>query len=154
MRTSVFVALLPLFIISLLPQITLGRLLGDSTDEGIDARTSYQFLAAMFGSLVIWPIAATISTAFAYFTRADIYEITGVCWPYIWGESTYMVVFACVILWILMMPLFLFIGNLSSLVWDDYVALRGFTRKLTMSKDDKEKLQSFLSKTNQQLAKL
>ena len=154
MRTSIFVALLPLFIISLLPQITLGRLLGDSTDEGIDARTSYQFLAAMFGSLVIWPIAATISTAFAYFTRADIYEITGVCWPYILGESTYMVVFACIILWILMMPLFLFIGNLSSLVWDDYVALRGFTRKLTMSKDDKEKLQSFLSKTNQQLAKL
>ena len=154
MRTSIFVALLPLFIISLLPQIILGRLLGDSTDEGIDARTSYQFLAAMFGSLVIWPIAATISTAFAYLRRADIYEITGVCWPYLLGESTYMVVFACVIFWILMMPLFLFIGNLSSLVWDDYVALRGFTRKFTMAKDDKERLYSLLLKTNQQLAKL
>ena len=65
-----------------------------------------------------------------------------------------MIVFACVIFWILMMPLFLFIGNLSSLVWDDYVALRGFTRKFTMPKDDKEKLQSLLSITKQQLAKL
>ena len=53
-----------------------------------------------------------------------------------------------------MMPLFLFIGNLSSLVWDDYVALRGFTRKFTMAKDDKERLYSLLLETNQQLAKL
>ena len=31
------------FSLSLLPQMVLGRVLGDSTDEGIDARTSYQF---------------------------------------------------------------------------------------------------------------
>ena len=62
-RSSLFLALLPIFIISLLPQMVLGRVLGDSTDEGIDARTSYQFLAAMFGSIIIWPISSTVIVA-------------------------------------------------------------------------------------------
>ncbi|MBT3476655.1 MAG: hypothetical protein HN458_01745, partial [Euryarchaeota archaeon] len=50
-RLPVLLALLPLFIYSFTPQIAMGRILGDSTDEGLDARTSYHFLAAMFGSL-------------------------------------------------------------------------------------------------------
>ncbi len=54
-------ALLPTIIIGMGLQISLGRLLGDRTDEGLDARTSYQFLAGMFGSLIMWPIMAILS---------------------------------------------------------------------------------------------
>ena len=32
-------------------QIALGRILGDKTDEGLDARTSYHMLFGMFGSM-------------------------------------------------------------------------------------------------------
>ena len=51
-RLPLLLSLLPLFIYAYTPQIAMGRILGDSTDEGLDARTSYHFLAAMFGSLM------------------------------------------------------------------------------------------------------
>ena len=53
--------LLPTIIIGMGIQISLGRFLGDRTDEGLDARTSYQFLAGMFGSLIIWPIMSILT---------------------------------------------------------------------------------------------
>ena len=56
-------ALLPFAVTSLGLQITLGRVLGDSTDEGLDARTSYQFLAAFFGSMLVWPVVAGVDGA-------------------------------------------------------------------------------------------
>ena len=51
---------LPLFIYSCGFQAFMGRKLGNKTDEGIDARSTYQFLFAMFGSLIVFPILATV----------------------------------------------------------------------------------------------
>ncbi|MDP7328965.1 MAG: 1-acyl-sn-glycerol-3-phosphate acyltransferase [Candidatus Thalassarchaeaceae archaeon] len=35
--------------------ILIGKILGDNTDEGLDARASYHFLASQLGPLIVWP---------------------------------------------------------------------------------------------------
>ena len=45
----------PITIISTGPQALLARFLGDRTDEGVDARTTYHMLAAMFSPVLFWP---------------------------------------------------------------------------------------------------
>ncbi len=48
--------------------ILMGKVLGDRTDEGLDARTTYHLLASMLGPLLIWPIPiACISCAFWFY---------------------------------------------------------------------------------------
>ena len=150
-RLGLFIALLPVFLISLLPQIILGRLLGDSTDEGIDARTSYQFLAAMFGSIIIWPISSSIIVALLYWQTGTIAEIIGSDWTEYFGTAAENIALAVVMMWLLMFPVSLFTGRLFSLVWDDYVDFRGFLRKSRMSSKDKEELFSIVAEIKQDL---
>ena len=40
--------------------ILAGKILGDKTDEGLDARTTYHFLASLLGPLIVWPIPIAI----------------------------------------------------------------------------------------------
>ena len=40
--------------------ILAGKILGDKTDEGLDARTTYHFLASLLGPLIVWPIPIVI----------------------------------------------------------------------------------------------
>ena len=47
--------------------ILAAKILGDNTDEGLDARTTYHFLAAMLGPMIIWPIPITIFIIIAFF---------------------------------------------------------------------------------------
>ena len=49
---------LPIFIMSCGVQTLLGYKIGNKTDEGLDARTSFQFMVAMFVSLFLWPLIA------------------------------------------------------------------------------------------------
>ena len=107
--------------------MVLGRVLGDSTDEGIDARTSYQFLAAMFGSIIIWPISSTVIVALMYWQSGQISELIGIEWFESFGSSSYSVALAIIMTWLLMFPLSLLSGKLFSLVWDDFVDFRAFT---------------------------
>ena len=143
---------MPIFIISLLPQMILGRVLGDSTDEGIDARTSYQFLAAMFGSIIIWPISSVILVALMYWQAGSIAEISGFEWTESIGTSTTEILLACGLMWLLMFPISLFTGRLFSLVWDDYVDLRGYYRKQKVSNSDKQELFELIAELQQDLS--
>ena len=43
-------------------QASLARYFGDRTDEGIDARTTYHMLAAMFSPILFWPPIAILAT--------------------------------------------------------------------------------------------
>ncbi len=52
----------PLTTISSGLMILVGKILGDKTDEGLDARTSYHILAGLLGPLLIWPIPTIIVT--------------------------------------------------------------------------------------------
>ena len=45
--------------------IVTAKILGDNTDEGLDARTTYHFLAAMLGPMIVWPIPITSFIVFA-----------------------------------------------------------------------------------------
>ena len=151
-RIGLFALLLPIFLISLLPQMILGRVLGDSTDEGIDARTSYQFLAAMFGSIIIWPISSTLIVGLLYWQTGAIEDIIGVNWTELFGLSQFSTIFSVFMLWLAMFPLSLFTGRLFSVVWDDYVDLRGYIRKLRMPNKDKEELFQIIIQLKQDLS--
>lgn len=153
-RIALFLLLSPVFLLSLLPQIVLGRVLGDSTDEGIDARTSYQFLAAMFGSITIWPISSAIIVALLFWQSSEVDTIFGFDWTTVLGQGSAAVWSAIVMLWLLMFPVSLLTGRLFSLVWDDYVDLRGFYRRVTFSKSDKQELASLLGDIKVELADL
>ncbi|MFL2946776.1 MAG: 1-acyl-sn-glycerol-3-phosphate acyltransferase [Candidatus Poseidoniales archaeon] len=47
--------------------IVIAKVLGDNTDEGLDARTTYHFLAAMLGPMIVWPLPITAFILFAAF---------------------------------------------------------------------------------------
>jgi len=57
---------LPLSAISTAPQALLAKYLGDRTDEGLDARSSYHALAIILGPILVWPIPATITYVLAW----------------------------------------------------------------------------------------
>lgn len=108
-------SMLPLFIISGLPQVILGRFLGDRTDEGLDARTSYQFLAALLGSVIIWPIAAVILLSIFF-----LVEFPGVDVSLITNARIEVQVLSSLAFIILSPIPFWLIGRTFSWTWDVY----------------------------------
>ena len=153
-RSGAFLASLPLFLLSLTPQLVLGRLLGDSTDEGVDARTSYQFLAAMFGSLLIWPIASTIAVVMAALQEARISEIIDLDWTNMLGEGAFFNFIMFCVAWLFFMPLFWISGRLSSLAWDDYTYFRKFVIRLRMKKSTRQNLKALLNNIHEEIPKI
>ena len=57
---SVMLIAMPVFALSTFPQAILAWWLGDRTDEGIDARTTYHLMAAMFSLPLFWPIIGVL----------------------------------------------------------------------------------------------
>ena len=104
--------LLPSIIIGLGPQITLGRLLGDRTDEGLDARTSYFFLFGMFGSLGWWPIMATVWSIVIFAFSSEIESESGISAFELFGSSILSAVFSSIALWLSLVAIF-WIGAIS-----------------------------------------
>ena len=118
-----FIVFLPTLILGMGWQIALGRILGDRTDEGLDARTSYHMLFGMFGSMLWWPVMATILTALAVMYNSEIdYDLLGMFGNEIWQEGI-----ATVLIWISMI-LLLWISAISfANGWD---AVSDFTKWL------------------------
>ena len=56
MGATMMIISAPIFLLSTFPQAFLAWWLGDRTDEGIDARTTYHLMAAMFSLPLFWPI--------------------------------------------------------------------------------------------------
>ena len=52
--------------------ILLGKVLGDRTDEGLDARTTYHLLASMLGPLLIWPIPIVVLSCIFWFYMPEM----------------------------------------------------------------------------------
>jgi 1-acyl-sn-glycerol-3-phosphate acyltransferase len=153
-RSCAFVALLPLFLLSLAPQVILGRLLGDSTDEGVDARTSYQFLAAMFGSLLIWPFASTIAVIIAALQEARISEIIDLDWTDMLGNEAFPNSIMFCLAWLFILPLFWLSGRLGSLAWDDYTYLRKFIIRQRLKKSTRQNLKALLNNIHEEIPKI
>tara|TARA_B100000683_G_scaffold42852_1_gene38424 strand:- start:21250 stop:22287 length:1038 start_codon:yes stop_codon:yes gene_type:complete len=129
LKTAFMAMLLPVFLLSLSPQLVLGRFLGDRTDEGVDARTTYQFLAAMFGSVILWPFMAFVGAGILWLNSGDISAITSIDVRTMFGNESMHYVGAFVLLYVSMIPLFWASGRMFGLWWDGYVdARRAFAR--------------------------
>ena len=140
-----FLLFLPLSLSSLGLQILLGRLLGDSTDEGLDARTSYQFLAAFFGSLLVWPVIALLWTSAFWFNAVAVFDVFSTVLP-AWTSLTMSEQrLATIAVYFLMFPLFWMSGKTFARAWDAWVDLRGVWKRRTMNREQKDRLFHLLS---------
>ena len=136
--------LLPIFILSLSPQLILGRYLGDRTDEGVDARTTYQFLAAMFGSILLWPFCAFIGASILWAYSGNISEIINFDITSIFGKGQVAKFSNFVVLYLAMFPLFWLSGRMFGLWWDGYVDARRAVSRLTAQGTYKQMLEQRL----------
>ena len=150
-RTSVMAALLPIFIASLSIQMSLGRYLGDRTDEGVDARTTYQFLAAMFGCVLMWPFISLLTTGMLWWFESELETILSFEWTQMFGESSAMVASAILVVYICSIPTFWLTGRIFGFWWDSYVDTKKAFRRLTASNAYKNELEEKLTHLRQSL---
>lgn len=137
-------ALLPIILVSIGPQVALGRALGDNTDEGLDARTSYQFLTGMFGSMLFWPIIAAIMIALYVGMGLDI----GIDILTIYGESIFHKILAIITTFSALHIIFWISGVFFALGWDAFSdTARWMRRRKTapMVSDDLKKLHDMIN---------
>ena len=120
---------LPIFVWCFGIQITLGRILGDRTDEGLDARTSYQFLAALFGSMIIWPIQSVLLIIGLIFFDDQIATQIGLASLNFMGESTLEWIFYVLFLIPITFILFYVSSRTTLWIWDSFVDFRQFLRR-------------------------
>ena len=135
-----FIALFPFALTSLGFQVALGRILGDSTDEGLDARTSYQFLAAFFGSLLIWPVVAGFWTTLTWFFREWIATTLGwgTSWLELGGNSPLS---GLAVVYFLCFPVFWLSGKSFAAAWDAWVDTRNAWVRMRVSAAEKARLE-------------
>jgi len=133
-----FMLFLPTLVLGMGWQIALGRFLGDRTDEGLDARTSYHMLFGMFGSMLWWPIMATVLTVFTVFYNAEFeYDLVGMFGSEIWQEGL-----AIVALWVSVIIIFWISAISFANGWDAVSDFAKWIRRMkynsTVSADIKE----------------
>lgn len=153
-RLPILLALLPLFLYCFTPQIAVGRLLGDSTDEGIDARTSYHFLAAMFGSLMFWPFMALGLLGIENMYHASVETLIGFDWHSIYGVSSLHQNLAKVSFVLAMLPCFWLSGRTSALFWDDWSDFTRAIRRIRFNKTSRQNLRGSLKILHDEMDRL
>jgi hypothetical protein len=114
-RMAQFLPLLPVFLLSMGIQSTLGFVKGNSTDEGVDARTTYHFVFALFASMIVWPIVSGGLAATSYALG--------------WLDATGMPELAAGLMFVLLFPVFVLSGWSFASAWDGWVVLRGGLRR-------------------------
>tara|TARA_Y100000766_G_C18909784_1_gene607796 strand:+ start:2097 stop:3635 length:1539 start_codon:yes stop_codon:yes gene_type:complete len=144
MKLIPMLSLLPIILVSMGPQVALGRALGDNTDEGLDARTSYQFLTGMFGSMLFWPIIAAIMIALYIGMGLDI----GIDVLAIFGGSIFHKIGAIITTFAALHIIFWISGVFFALGWDAFSdTARWMRRRKTapMVSDDLKKLNDMIN---------
>ena len=125
LKMAAFLPFLPFFLMSMGLQVALGLIKGNSTDEGIDARTSYQFVFALFASMIVWPIvAASMSVALL-----------------VWGSGLFATEFTLIhglAFFIALHPLFVVAGWSFAAAWDGWVVLRNGARRRRLRRREGE----------------
>jgi 1-acyl-sn-glycerol-3-phosphate acyltransferase len=130
--------LLPTIIVGLGPQLAAGRLLGDNTDEGLDARSSYHFLFGMFGSLFWWPILSTIITILSINYSSELNSELGLEWMALIGDQAWQQTISVISLWAALILLFWISGVSFARGWDPISdSAKWFRRRKNNSKVSK-----------------
>jgi len=135
-----FIFFLPILILAMGWQIALGRILGDRTDEGLDARTSYHLLFGMFGSMMWWPILATVLVAFSVAFNSEINSELGYDLLGIFGSEVWQEVLALSSLWISMIFLFWISAISFANGWDAVSDFAKWTRRMKTNSSVSENL--------------
>ena len=129
-------------------QIALGRILGDKTDEGLDARTSYHMLFGMFGSMLWWPILATILAILSVVFNSNIEANFGIDLMAMFGEELWQRSFSFVVVWCMMIFSFWLSATSFASGWDavaDFKRWRSRTKTGPLVKDDIVNLRNLLN---------
>ncbi len=131
-KISLLLATLPTLVYGTGLQIAVGRILGDKTDEGEDARTSYQFLAAMFGSMFFWPVLSAILLIILFFEPTDL--LPTLIHDNI-GASLFSQLLGYFISWIALIFIFYISAKIYSISWDAIDDLFKFFRRMKLKKE-------------------
>jgi len=131
-------------------QLIAGRLLGDLTDEGLDARTSYQFLAAFFGSLFIWPLIATGWLVAAICFENDISTWSNVELNALHEGPLQQILSAWLIGYVILFFLFFLSGHSFARGWDAWVDCRKALTRLSFNQSTRDQLQLHLDELTSQ----
>ena len=143
-----FLALLPILVLSMGWQIALGRILGDKTDEGLDARTSYHMLFGMFGSMLWWPILATILTIITAVFNSDIDAELGIDLMAMFGVEIWQQSISFVAVWCMMIFSFWLSATCFASGWDavaDFKRWRSRSKTNPLVREDIVKLRDLLN---------
>jgi hypothetical protein len=101
--------------------ILIAKILGDNTDEGIDARASYHFLASQLGPMIVWPIPV------------GIFVIVALVGP--WALAPLHIALIAILL-----PISFHLSNKVAIIaWNLYVTSRD-ARRLNRLRHDSESL--------------
>ena len=99
----------------------IGKILGDNTDEGLDARASYHFLASQLGPMIVWPFPIAI------------FVIVALVGP--WALAPLHIALIATLL-----PIAFHLSNkVAILAWNQYVTFRD-ARRLNRLRHDSESL--------------
>ena len=153
-RLPIALLMLPICLYAFGGQVAMGRLLGDSTDEGLDARTSYHFLAAMFGSLMFWPLLTILAVWLAVSNASSITDLIGFDWLAVYGESQVNTALAIGTFALSLLPLYWFSGRVWSKFWDDLVDFKRFFLRLNTRGTQRQNIRGALKNLHGEMDKM
>ena len=148
LKLAPFILFLPILILCMGWQIALGRILGDKTDEGLDARTSYHMLFGMFGSMLWWPILATIITIFVSIFNSEIESEFGYNLLDVYGSQVWQQIIAMLSIWAFSILSFWLSGLAFANGWDAVSDFMKWIRRIktdALVKADLAKLRDLLN---------
>ena len=153
-RLPIALLMLPICLYAFGGQVAMGRLLGDSTDEGLDARTSYHFLAAMFGSLMFWPLLTILAVWFAVSNVSSLTDLIGFDWLSVYGEGKIHAMLAVGTLALSLLPMFWLSGRVWSKFWDDLVDFKRFLLRMNTRGAQRQNIRGALKNLHGEMDKM
>lgn len=153
-RLPIALLMLPICLYAFGGQVAMGRLLGDSTDEGLDARTSYHFLAAMFGSLMFWPLLTILAVWFAVSNVSSLTDLIGFDWLSVYGEDKIHAMLAVGTLALSLLPMFWLSGRVWSKFWDDLVDFKRFLLRMNTRGAQRQNIRGALKNLHGEMDKM
>jgi len=114
----------------------------------LDARTSYHMLFGMFGSMLWWPILATVLTIISVIYSSNINNLVGVDFLTVLGGEIWQQTIAVIVTWILLIFLFWLSAVSFATGWDAVADFARWNRRLktnSLVKEDLAKLRDLLN---------
>jgi 1-acyl-sn-glycerol-3-phosphate acyltransferase len=153
-RLPIALLMLPICLYAFGGQVAMGRLLGDSTDEGLDARTSYHFLAAMFGSLMFWPLLTILAVWFAASNVSSLTELIGFNWLSVYGGDKVHELLAMGTFALSLLPTYWLSGRVWSKFWDDLVDFKRFLLRMNTRGAQRQNIRGALKNLHGEMDKM